>query len=256
MSRQEFDRPLVMTADDDPVTSQILLMYLENAGFEVIGAADGSAAIEMAAERVPDAVILDYNLPPTTGADVARALRNDPATAHTSIALLTASPELADNPEQADLWNARLTKPIDQERLATVVTELVTAARARIARAEAAKHEEQSEPLPEDPIRAEFVSRLRAKLDELRELVRCDRAPAEPGSPLRVLRRHFGQLQGSAGVCGFPQIGTAASEAAKLLDRCIESAPGDSIDAELARVRESIERIALLAGCPARPTHT
>jgi DNA-binding response OmpR family regulator len=243
MSRHELDKPLVMTADDDPVTSQILLMYLESSGFDVIGAADGSAAIELAAERLPDAVILDYNLPPTTGADVARALRDNPATSHAGIALLTASPELADNPDQAELWDARLTKPIDQESLAAVVTEMIAGARAEVAAAA-----DQAAPLPEDPIQAEFVSRLRTKLDEMRDLVRSDGLPSEPGSPLRVLRRHLGQLQGSAGVCGFPEIGAAASEAAKLLDRCIDGTHGSAVEDELARVRESIEHIAALAG--------
>jgi CheY-like chemotaxis protein len=249
MSGQKSDKPLVLTADDDPVTSQILLVYLECSGFEVMSADNGVTALELASANPPDAVILDYNLPPTDGADIARHLRSDPATAGAGIALLTASPELADNASQADLWDARLTKPIDQEYLARVVTELVSASRAArgVTYHADADADADAAPLPDDPIQREFVTRLRAKIGEMRALASSHGDAAEPGSALRVLRRQLGQLHGSANVCGFPEISAVAHEAAALLDRCIDG-PAGAVERELDRVRDTIEEIASLVG--------
>jgi CheY-like chemotaxis protein len=218
MSSSDPKQPVVLTADDDPVTSHILLAYLECEGYHVLVAEDGDQAIALAKSTPPDAVVLDYNLPPTTGADVARALRDDPATAHAGIALLTASTELADADDDGDLWNARLTKPVEQEFLAN----------------------------PDDPIQAEFVTRVRSKVDEMRELADCETSTNSPGSPLRVLRRHLQQLQGAAAMCGFPEIGEHAAEAAGLLDQCLRDIESGA-QSELGNVRDLIERIALLA---------
>jgi CheY-like chemotaxis protein len=237
-------QPVVLTADDDPVTSQILLAYLECEGYHVLIAEDGDQAVALAKSTPPDAVILDYNLPPTTGADVARALRADPTTAHAGIALLTGSAEIAEACGDDDLWNARLTKPVEQEFLAEVVATLINGARARSA--EHHNQQESDSPLPEDPIQAEFVTRVRGKLDDMRELARCESSPNSPGSPLRVLRRHLQQLQGSAAMCGFPQIGEHAAEAAGLLDQCLRDIESGT-QSELSKVRDLIEQIALLA---------
>lgn len=53
---------------------------LEAAGYDVIGeAADGAAAIEATRSLSPDVVLLDVQLPDTTGFDVARALADQRA---------------------------------------------------------------------------------------------------------------------------------------------------------------------------------
>jgi CheY-like chemotaxis protein len=244
MSSSDPKQPVVLTADDDPVTSHILLAYLECEGYHVLVAEDGDQAIALAKSTPPDAVVLDYNLPPTTGADVARALRDDPATAHAGIALLTASTELADADDDGDLWNARLTKPVEQEFLAKVVAKLISGVCAQPPEHQA--QQEPDSPLPDDPIQAEFVTRVRSKVDEMRELADCETSTNSPGSPLRVLRRHLQQLQGAAAMCGFPEIGEHAAEAAGLLDQCLRDIESGA-QSELGNVRDLIERIALLA---------
>lgn len=50
------------------------------AGYEVVTAGDGEAALEMARKENPDVVLLDLLLPKISGLDVLRALKNDPAT--------------------------------------------------------------------------------------------------------------------------------------------------------------------------------
>jgi signal transduction histidine kinase/DNA-binding response OmpR family regulator len=80
----------VMVVDDEVANRQWLMRILEPAGFEVIEAAGGRQAIELARARPPDLVLLDLMMPEVTGFDVVEALRADPKTSQTPIMILTA----------------------------------------------------------------------------------------------------------------------------------------------------------------------
>ncbi|MGH8775788.1 MAG: response regulator transcription factor [Jiangellaceae bacterium] len=67
--------PRVLVVDDDPTVSDVVRRYLERAGFAVDKAADGPAALALAAERAPDLVVLDLMLPGMSGLEVCRRLR-------------------------------------------------------------------------------------------------------------------------------------------------------------------------------------
>ena len=57
-------RPLrILVVDDDPAITQLLRRILEADGHEVIVAADGQLALERVAERRPDLVVLDIDMP-------------------------------------------------------------------------------------------------------------------------------------------------------------------------------------------------
>ena len=79
--------------DDEPEIVRILRDYLERAGFAVITAADGEAALSTARRHRPDLVILDLTLPMRDGLDVARMLRTEQAV---PIIMLTARSEETD----------------------------------------------------------------------------------------------------------------------------------------------------------------
>lgn len=65
----------VLVVDDDPTVSEVVAGYLERAGFTVHRAADGPAALEIAALHRPDLVVLDLMLPGMDGLEVCRRLR-------------------------------------------------------------------------------------------------------------------------------------------------------------------------------------
>jgi two-component system response regulator MprA len=69
--------PWVLVVDDDPHVRQAIQWALEDEGFAVEAAADGQAALELAASRRPDLVLLDITLPRLDGYAVARALRGE-----------------------------------------------------------------------------------------------------------------------------------------------------------------------------------
>ena len=69
--------PTVLVVDDEPKIAQLARDYLEHAGFAVLPAADGAAALATFRARRPDAIVLDLGLPRVDGLDVVRAIRRD-----------------------------------------------------------------------------------------------------------------------------------------------------------------------------------
>lgn len=65
MTKTEKKRILVV--DDDPVILKAFSIKLERSGYEVLTAADGSAAVNIVRTRKPHAILLDINFPPDFG---------------------------------------------------------------------------------------------------------------------------------------------------------------------------------------------
>jgi DNA-binding response OmpR family regulator len=82
--------PLVLVADDDPDILGLVRFRLEREGCEVVTAADGEAALELALARPPDLALLDVMMPRLDGVEVVRRLRANETTRSIPIILLTA----------------------------------------------------------------------------------------------------------------------------------------------------------------------
>jgi DNA-binding response OmpR family regulator len=67
----------ILVAEDEPQIAGLVRDYLEHAGFAVITAADGAAALALTRARRPDALVLDLGLPRVDGLDVIRTIRRD-----------------------------------------------------------------------------------------------------------------------------------------------------------------------------------
>jgi DNA-binding response OmpR family regulator len=65
----------VLVVDDEPKILEVVRDYLADAGFSVVTASDGPAALAQARAVGPDLVVLDLGLPALDGLDVARELR-------------------------------------------------------------------------------------------------------------------------------------------------------------------------------------
>ncbi len=62
---------------------------LAHAGYEVVTAADGESALQLAREKMPHVILLDLLLPKIAGLDVLKALKRDPATAAIAVVVLS-----------------------------------------------------------------------------------------------------------------------------------------------------------------------
>jgi DNA-binding response OmpR family regulator len=83
----------VMVVDDEPKIVRLARDYLEHAGFVVVEAHDGKAALATARAQKPDLVVLDLGLPELDGLDVARTLRQE---TNVPIVMLTGRSEESD----------------------------------------------------------------------------------------------------------------------------------------------------------------
>ena len=83
-------RPLILTADDDEMERFLLREVLESAGFDIVEAKTGAAALRLFTECKPDLVVLDVMMPEMNGFEVCQAIRALPAGRNSPIMLATA----------------------------------------------------------------------------------------------------------------------------------------------------------------------
>ena len=82
-------RGIVLAVDDDPGALSALADALGTLGFQVLQAADGATALELARERLPDVVLLDVQMPGMDGFEVCRQLKSDPRLLLVPVVFLT-----------------------------------------------------------------------------------------------------------------------------------------------------------------------
>ncbi|MDA1278610.1 MAG: response regulator transcription factor [Chloroflexi bacterium] len=66
-----------LVVEDDRSVSQLIRLYLAQAGYRVLEASDGPTGLRMALGDAPDIVLLDLNLPGMDGIEVCRNVRRD-----------------------------------------------------------------------------------------------------------------------------------------------------------------------------------
>jgi DNA-binding response OmpR family regulator len=80
----------ILVVDDEAVLVETIAYNLEQSGYQVITAADGVSALEVARKESPDLIVLDVMLPGMDGVEVCRQLRREDRTATVPIIMLTA----------------------------------------------------------------------------------------------------------------------------------------------------------------------
>lgn len=81
----------VLLVEDDAAIREMMRRRLAMRGFDVRVASQGAEAVALALETLPDAILLDIELPGgMSGWDVIHVLRDDPRTAATRVFVLTA----------------------------------------------------------------------------------------------------------------------------------------------------------------------
>ena len=83
------DNDVVLIVDDVPDNLSVLHDALDESGYTVLVATHGEAALQRAAQALPDIVLLDAMMPGMDGFEVARRLKASPQTAHIPIIFMT-----------------------------------------------------------------------------------------------------------------------------------------------------------------------
>jgi len=86
----------ILVVDDEEDILELVRFNLLKEGYQVICAATGEKAVEIARSELPDLIMLDLMLPGMDGLEVAKFLKNDPETQNIPIIMLTAKGEESD----------------------------------------------------------------------------------------------------------------------------------------------------------------
>jgi DNA-binding response OmpR family regulator len=89
-------RSTVLVVEDDAAVAELIRRTLGDGGFDVIHVSDGAAALDVAWNHAPDALVLDVGLPGIDGLEVCRRLRADRRTSKMPVLMLSARDDVAD----------------------------------------------------------------------------------------------------------------------------------------------------------------
>ena len=112
-------RMVIVYADDDDLVRNVVTQALIEEGIDVHDCASGTEALALCRQIVPDAVLLDLNMPDIDGLETARELRRDPATRHLRLVALTGRATSGVRSKAAGAgFDECLVKPIEATALA------------------------------------------------------------------------------------------------------------------------------------------
>ena len=114
---------ILIIEDEDDIREVAALSLETVANWQVYTANSGAQGLARAIEHQPDAILLDVMMPGMDGPTTFRELRQNPATAHIPVLLLTAKVQSSDQRRFADLGvEAILFKPFDPLTLSTQIS--------------------------------------------------------------------------------------------------------------------------------------
>ncbi len=108
----------ILVVEDDFDISNLLRIFFDSQGYEVVVAPKGNDALELCRRNLPNIVVLDIQLPDIDGYEVCRRLRGNLRTSHIPILFLTQRDERSDKIAGLELGaDDYITKPFDIEEL-------------------------------------------------------------------------------------------------------------------------------------------
>ncbi|MBI5524755.1 MAG: response regulator [Deltaproteobacteria bacterium] len=116
----------MLTVDDDAAVLRLVERALRDEGYEIRTAGSGEEALDLAAARHPDLVILDVNMPGIDGFEVCARLRSDPATVATPVVFLTGLDDAENRVRGIEIGaDEYLTKPFQARELQARVRTII-----------------------------------------------------------------------------------------------------------------------------------
>ena len=108
----------ILVVEDSPSELELISYFLNESGYKVIKATDGTEALEKLESEKPDAIITDVVMPGMSGFELCRSLKKNPDTQKVPIVICSSK-----NQEIDRLWAMRqgadyyVTKPYTREEL-------------------------------------------------------------------------------------------------------------------------------------------
>lgn len=109
-----------LVVDDSKVVRMVARRILQELAFDIEEAADGQQALEACQRRLPDAILLDWNMPVMNGIEFLRALRKMPGGDAPIVVFCTTENDLQHIQEAITSGaNEYIMKPFDSDIIAT-----------------------------------------------------------------------------------------------------------------------------------------
>ncbi|MBS0561572.1 MAG: response regulator, partial [Proteobacteria bacterium] len=116
----------ILVVDDVPANARLLEAKLSAEYYQVATARDGFGALTLAREWEPDLILLDVMMPGMDGFECCRRLKDDDATAHVPVVMVTALGEPGERIQGLEAGaDDFLTKPVEYDTLMARVRGLV-----------------------------------------------------------------------------------------------------------------------------------
>jgi CheY-like chemotaxis protein len=116
----------ILIADDKASSRELIRTLLEHSGYEILEAADGREALEVARASAPDLILLDIHMPVLDGYGTVRAMREDESLRDLPIVALTASAMHSDRDRVLRAgFTAYITKPVSLKTLREEIENLL-----------------------------------------------------------------------------------------------------------------------------------
>ncbi|WP_201721556.1 response regulator [Caulobacter sp. B11] len=113
-----------LVVDDSRVIRKVARRVLEDIGFEIAEASDGMEALAWCRAAMPDAVLLDWNMPVMNGIDFLRQLRQEPGGGEPVVVFCTVENDIEHIQLALDTGaNEYIMKPFDGDIIAAKFAE-------------------------------------------------------------------------------------------------------------------------------------
>ena len=114
--------PLILVIDDSNTIRKSAEIFLKPAGYEVISAEDGFAALSIIAERLPDLIFIDVMMPRLDGYQVCSLIKDNAELSKTPVVMLSSKDSVFDRAKGRIAGSDEyLTKPFTKDTLLAAV---------------------------------------------------------------------------------------------------------------------------------------
>ncbi len=116
----------ILCIEDNPQNMRLVRKMLSAGGYTIIEASDGFTGLRVAAEELPDLILMDINLPDIDGMEATQRLKQNATLAHIPVIALTANAMPGDRERFLEAGcDGYLSKPITRSELISLVEQFI-----------------------------------------------------------------------------------------------------------------------------------
>jgi CheY-like chemotaxis protein len=112
----------VMVVEDNPLNMKLVRTLLQLEGYEVVEVTSGEEVLSAVAQRRPDLILMDVQLPGIDGLEVCARLKSDAQTAAIPVVALTSYAMAGDEKKAQEAGcDGYITKPIETQSFGSTI---------------------------------------------------------------------------------------------------------------------------------------